>query len=492
MTRKRFLILCTAIILVVALLPCVLLAAAETVEYVGSVKADGCGGGVLGVTLPEYAFAGTTVSAAVNHEGTLEDEVAFTPSGELAPVEGYNMLFLATGPGKGTVSVSGTLKGCGGTDTLATSATVNVLETVLELQSPSTIMTVGSTFTPAFGYSPSATAANVPGVDQLWATALTQLITMKPVLSVSGKAVSVSGSSLVAMEEGTATVTATVPGTSISTAFTVNVVAAENVVPVTTLAVQSTATCKVGESVTITPVYAPANATNAGGTWSLSKQGVVSVSGNTFTALAAGKVTATYTLADSTKSVSCVITVSAGGPIPVAGVTMANEKHIKVGETVALTPVFTPADASNKNGSWLLSADGIVSRYNNTFTGLKAGTVNVIFQSEDGDHMASCKIVVTGDATITPEAGNISSVTVNKSDVNWIGEELSLRVDATYDVVYTVDPADADTTALSWTTGSADVLTAYQGTLTAMGPGTTTVKVAYNGKELASFTVTVE
>ena len=71
-------------------------------------------------------------------------------------------------------------------------------------------------------------------------------------------------------------------------------------------------------------------------------------------------------------------------------------------------------------------------------------------------------------------------------------EELSMKVDSTYDVTFAVTPADADRSALSWSSTAPEVATVYNGTLTAMGPGTTKITVSFNGKALASFDVTVE
>ncbi|MBQ3095657.1 MAG: Ig-like domain-containing protein [Clostridia bacterium] len=492
MTRKHIFTLCLSILLLVAVLPTALLAAGEALGFTGTAEGSGCGAGSLSLTLPEYVFAGDTISAVISNTGELEGEVTFTSAGSLSPLPDYSMIFLATGAGSGTVTAGGTVKGCAKSEALSVAASTTILETVIQLETTVTTLKVGESLKPVFSYSRTPESDSIPNVDTLWASALQKLVTYEPVLTVTGTSVSVSGSSLAALEPGVSVITATVPGTDISTSFSVNVVETSDAVPVTTLAVQSSASMKVGDTLTITPVYAPANATNAAGTWTLSKQNIVSVSGNTFTALSAGKVTATYILADSTKSASCVITVVAGGPIAVSGVSLPNEKHIKVGDTLTLTPSFVPSNASNQNGTWLLSAEGIVSRYGNDFTGLKAGTVNVIFQTEDGSKVATCKIVVSGTTQITPSVTGITAVRIDKSDIGWIGEELSLKVDSTYDVSFSVTPADADRSALSWASTAPEVATVYNGSLTAMGPGTTKITVSFNGKELASFDVTVE
>ena len=492
MKRNRFLLLCAAIVLCIAVLPSVLLASSEESDNVGESYSTGCNKGSLSVTLPKYAFVGTNVNATVAHEGEFVDGATLTPDGVLQAREGNIASFFASAPGEGSVTYAGSIAGCRSSVGLIASARVTVLDVNMELQNPKTTMSVGESYLPVFSFFPAEDSADIENVDDLWASALGQLREATPTLSVKGNALSVSGDRLIAAEAGTAVVTASLPGTPVSFSFSVTVIAVSDVIPVTTLAVRSNAQMKTGETLTLVPTFSPANATNADGAWSLSKNGVVTVEGNVFTAVTPGKVTATYTLSDSTRSVSCVITVIDGGKIPVTGVTVANQKQIPVGDTVTIAPLFSPADASNQNGTWILSAQGIVSRYGNDFTGLKAGTVNAIFQSEDGNFVATCKIVVVGDATVTPAPSRISSVTVDTSTAGWIDNVLYLKPDDSVDVEYTVTPADADRSVLTWHSSNPEVLTCYNANLTAMGPGEATVSISVDGKQLASFKVVVE
>lgn len=503
MKKIQFLLLCAVILAASALLPLAVSAASEPAEtaapasssesaFSGEIEEDS---DAVDLNVPEYAFVGTNVYATASvTEGRQVGEIRLAASGALRESGETAGAFFAAAAGSGVVTATAvTDNGCRGAKGVRTSANVRVFSTELKLQNTDLTVTVGGTLTPVLSFERGADSNGAENVDYLWSQALRQLLNVTPELRVSGKALTVSGSALVANEAGTAVVTASLPGTDVSTSFTVEVKEKDNSVPVTTLAVRSAATIKTGETLTLTPQYAPANATNASGAWTLSKSGVVSVSGNVFTALAPGRVTATFTLADSTRSVSCVITVIQGGAVPVTGVTIANQKNIKVGETITLTPKFSPADASNQNGTWLLSAEGIVSRYGNEFTGLAAGTVNAIFQTEDGGFISTCKIIVTGSATVTPApAEGIESIRIAADGNEWIDGALNLRVDATYDVAYEIAPEGGDASALTWHSSTPSVATVYNGTITAGSPGETQIRVSFGGKTLAEFKVIVE
>ena len=71
----------------------------------------------------------------------------------------------------------------------------------------------------------------------------------------------------------------------------------------------------------------------------------------------------------------------------------------------------------------------------------------------------------------------------------------ALRIFAAFFVILihvTAEQYSTDHSALSWSSSAPEVATVYNGSLTAMGPGTTKIAVSFNGKSLASFNVTVE
>lgn len=71
------------------------------------------------------------------------------------------------------------------------------------------------------------------------------------------------------------------------------------------------------------------------------------------------------------------------------------EASIKVGETVTLTPKFTPADTDDQQVAWTSSDETVATVKDGVVTALKAGTVTITATSEDGWFKAACTVTVT-------------------------------------------------------------------------------------------------
>lgn len=86
-------------------------------------------------------------------------------------------------------------------------------------------------------------------------------------------------------------------------------------------------------------------------------------------------------------------------PIVVTGVTLDKATaDVPVGGTVKLTPTVTPANATDKSGSWSSSDTTVATVSGGTVT-VKAeatvgGTSDVTFTTKDGSKVATCKITV--------------------------------------------------------------------------------------------------
>lgn len=73
---------------------------------------------------------------------------------------------------------------------------------------------------------------------------------------------------------------------------------------------------------------------------------------------------------------------------------------IREGSTVALTPIFTPSNASNKNVSWSTSSKYVATvDENGVVTGVSEGTATITATAEDGGYTASCVVTVTPAGT---------------------------------------------------------------------------------------------
>lgn len=86
-------------------------------------------------------------------------------------------------------------------------------------------------------------------------------------------------------------------------------------------------------------------------------------------------------------------------PIAVTGVTLDKETaDVPVGGTVKLVPTVTPANATDKSGSWSSSDTAVATVSGGTVTvkagAIVGGTSDVTFTTKDGSKVATCKITV--------------------------------------------------------------------------------------------------
>ncbi|MFA7078023.1 MAG: Ig-like domain-containing protein, partial [Syntrophomonas sp.] len=120
-----------------------------------------------------------------------------------------------------------------------------------------------------------------------------------------------------------------------------------------------------------------------------------------------------------------------------------------------------------------VNASGIV-------TPIAAGTTAITVTTVDGNKTASCTVTVgTTPVAVTDITLNHSAYTLNKGDSNLV-------------LIPFIAPADATNTNVTWTTGSAAVATVANGTVTAVGPGSTEIRATtQDGSKIAECTITV-
>ncbi len=82
-------------------------------------------------------------------------------------------------------------------------------------------------------------------------------------------------------------------------------------------------------------------------------------------------------------------------PVPVTGIALDRETaSIGTGETLTLTPIFSPETATNKNVTWSSSDRTVATVENSIVTPLKKGTTTITVTTEDGGFSASCLVTV--------------------------------------------------------------------------------------------------
>ena len=156
----------------------------------------------------------------------------------------------------------------------------------------------------------------------------------------------------------------------------------------------SEAELTVGSSTKLTATVLPENATNKNVIYSVDDESILSVDqdGNV-TGLSLGTATVTVTTEDGGFSASAEITVM---PVRVTGVGISPEAaSVDLGRTIQLTASITPSNATNKNLSWSVSDETIISvDGQGTVTGLSFGTATVTVTAEDGGFSDSAEITV--------------------------------------------------------------------------------------------------
>ena len=156
----------------------------------------------------------------------------------------------------------------------------------------------------------------------------------------------------------------------------------------------SEAELTVGSSTKLTATVLPENASNKNVVYSVDDESILSVDqdGNV-TGLSLGTATVTVTTEDGGFTASAEINVI---PVRVTGVSISPKSaSIALGCTVQLAASIKPSNAANKNLSWSVSDETIISvDGQGTVTGLSLGTSTVTVTTEDGGFTASAEITV--------------------------------------------------------------------------------------------------
>ena len=151
---------------------------------------------------------------------------------------------------------------------------------------------------------------------------------------------------------------------------------------------QTSVTLSAGESVSLTATITPENATNKTITWSSSNTSVATVS-NGKAAVAVGKATITAQIGNV--KAECSVTVS---PIEVTAITLSQTSvTLSAGESVSLTAIITPENATNKTITWSSSNTSVATVSNGKVTAVAVGKATITAQASNG-LSSTCNIEV--------------------------------------------------------------------------------------------------
>ena len=193
---------------------------------------------------------------------------------------------------------------------------------------------------------------------------------------------------------GVATITATSNSdSSVSAGLTVTVVQ-----PVTKVAFSAkSASVYVNSTVALYPEITPSNATIQDVTYKTSNANIATVDANgVVTGLKAGTVTITATATDGSRKAG---TIRVQVIQPVEGVRMKSQSYrVGVDESLRLTAVISPSDATNKHMSWYVDDSTLCTIKGTTntptVTGKAWGVTTVYGVTEDGGYQCSAEVNV--------------------------------------------------------------------------------------------------
>ncbi len=169
------------------------------------------------------------------------------------------------------------------------------------------------------------------------------------------------------------------------------------------------------------------------------------------------------------------------GPVAVTGVSLnKTSTSLVVGQNETLTATIAPANATNKNVSWSVTAGDTYASVSDegVVTAVAPGEATVTVTTEDGGFTASCNVTVTAVV-------NVTSVSLNKTETSlFVGENETLTA--------TVSPDGATNKNISWESSDPTVVSVVDGELTALKAGTATITVTTeDGAKTATCAVTV-
>ena len=232
------------------------------------------------------------------------------------------------------------------------------------------------------------------------------------------------------------------------------------------------------EPVTLIATVEPENSTEPV-IWSMSPEGVVSLSDGVVTPIAAGSVVISATSGDFVAL--CAVTVSET-IIQVESVTLnTSEINVEEGsEGVILTATVLPEDATDKTVTWASSDETVATvDENGLVTFVSIGTANITASA--GDVVSEPCVVTVTERVVAVEGVSLNEETM---ELTVGGEPVIL--------IATITPEDATNKNVTWASDNEEVVTVEDGLVTIVGAGEAVVTVTTeDGSFTASCTITV-
>ncbi len=229
-----------------------------------------------------------------------------------------------------------------------------------------------------------------------------------------------------------------------------------------------------GSTVTLTPIVAPATATNKTVTWSTSDASVATVANGVVTAVGKGTAVIAVTTADGAKTAICTVTVN----VPATKVKLNTKKiYIVKGKSIKVKATMTPSDSSDTI-TWNSSKKSVATVSNGKIKAKKTGTTTITATTSGGKKV-TCKVYVVKKAT------KATSIKLNKKKV-------SMKVGKSIDLVPKVKPIKS-TDTIKWKSSNKKIaMVDAFGTVVAKKKGKVTITATTSSGKKVTCKVTVK
>lgn len=232
-----------------------------------------------------------------------------------------------------------------------------------------------------------------------------------------------------------------------------------------------------GENRSLTATVLPSDASDKNVTWSSSNPNVATVStaGNVVSK-SVGTTVITVKTADGGHQASCHVTVLEPVVYATSLTITPQALNMNIGESASLTLQMLPSNANEKL-VWESDNESVARVVNGDITAVGVGVAKIKVKGKN---------VTSNEVTITViDKYAVTGVKLNE-------KSLTLEVGKSGKLIATVLPEDARDKTVTWSSDKESVATVNEGVVTAVSPGTATIKVAAGaGAFTATCSVTV-
>lgn len=233
-----------------------------------------------------------------------------------------------------------------------------------------------------------------------------------------------------------------------------------------------------GAEVALSVIVLPENATDKSLVWTSSDETVATVKDGVVKGIKSGQAEITVKTVDGGFTDKCTVNIA----VHIQEVQLDNTSlELEVGQQLVLTPVFIPADATNKSVIWKTSDSNVADVSEGVVTAKNVGDAVITVETVSGHLTATCAVKVK------PKYYPVVSIKISEYKTN-------ILLGETYKFAATLNPSFATDPTYTWSSTNTEVLTVDQdGVVTAVNLGTADIVVtSTDGNKTDKCTVTVD